>query len=215
MRKVLALWIAVAVVSVGVVFAVGPSLVSGQQLPSASRSLPSDPVPAGSEFTVTITGATGYGAAGSVVETLPDGFSYVSGSSSLPPSGVDERDEQTVAFQLFGDSGFHYKVTASGMEGNHSFSGVVIHFDRVTSGDVGGDSTVTVEPAPCLRSQPLLLSGVSGRGRRCGGDHQCQRLRRFRRRGGDSPERVHLRNQQLGRCLGHGIRADRDLHPGG
>jgi hypothetical protein len=147
-RKVLALWIAVAVVSVGVVFAVGPGLVSGQQVPSASRSLPSDPVPAGSEFTVTITGATGYGAAGSVVETLPEGFSYVSGSSSLSPSAVDERNERTVAFQLFGGSSFTYRVTASGMEGNHSFSGVVIHFDRVTSRDVGGDETVTVEPAP-------------------------------------------------------------------
>ena len=75
-------------------------------------------------MTVTIA-ASGYGGIGQVVETLPQGFSYVEGSVS--PSG-DVRvsvEDQEVKFSLAGATSFSYKVTAGTEEGYQTFSGVL------------------------------------------------------------------------------------------
>ena len=88
--------------------------------------------------------AAGYGQAGGVTETLPDGFTYV--SSSLGSSQVNVIDQQRVRFTLQGDTSFTYTVTASSMPGSYQFLGTLRDFDRMDFA-VGGDSSVTVEAA--------------------------------------------------------------------
>ena len=108
------------------------------QTHNATRSLPDEPVEPGTQFDVMIEVA-GYGVVGQLVETLPAGFSYVSTTSSFEPNV----EGQEVTFRLLGESSFTYTVTASGTEGDYTFSGVVWNDDREEA-PVGGDSTVTV-----------------------------------------------------------------------
>ena len=121
--------------------------LAAQAGPDASRSFSPDPVDAGSEVTVTIT-AEGHGAFGDVVETLPTGFTYL--FSSLPDDQVTSAG-QTVTLSLLGGTSpttFTYTVTASSVEGDHSFtgvfSGVDAGFESFSGVQVGGDSSITV-----------------------------------------------------------------------
>ena len=114
----------------------------------AIRSLSPESVEPGGEVEVTIT-ATGYGTlGGQVVETLPDGFSYV--RSDLDEEAVAVVG-QAVTFTLFGTGPitFTYTVTASREEGTYSFSGVLRNEDSEEQ-PVGSASTisVTTDPAP-------------------------------------------------------------------
>ena len=127
--------------------------LAAQAEPNASRSFSPDPVDAGSEVTVTIT-AEGHGAFGDVVETLPAGFTYL--SSSLPDDQVTSAG-QTVTLSLLGGTSpttFTYTVTASSVEGDHSFtgvfSGVDAGFESFSGVQVGGDPSLTVRPAPAV-----------------------------------------------------------------
>ena len=114
--------------------------VTGPPGPSAERSFSDSTVDPGSQVTVNINAAD-YGAAGSVAEILPEGFSYV--SSTLSEASV-QMVGQVVTFTLLGDDSFSYTVNA-GDEGEHAFSGTITSFDRL-SGDVSGADTVTVNP---------------------------------------------------------------------
>ena len=114
--------------------------VTGPAAPSAVRSFSSDSVGAGEQVTVTIT-ASDYGAAGSIAETLPQGFSYA--SSTLSAASVN-LGGQVVTFTLLGDDSFSYTVTV-GDEGVHAFSGTIRSFDRLI-GEIGGAGSLTVEP---------------------------------------------------------------------
>ena len=110
--------------------------------PTATRSLPSSAVTAGSSLDVMITLAD-YGGLGRVVETLPAGFMYdstdLTGNFNVTTAGQD------VIFSLIGDfQSFTYSVTASSTAGAYDFSGVLTDADS-TRYDVGGDSGVTVE----------------------------------------------------------------------
>jgi hypothetical protein len=116
---------------------------------SATRSFSVASVPANGEVEVTIT-AMGYGQLGQVEETLPAGFSYVDGSSSLAASAVVV-EVQTVKFRLLGDASFTYTVTASGTPGTYDFSGIIRNEDQAEAG-VTGDSRVTVETHRATRS---------------------------------------------------------------
>ena len=107
----------------------------------ATRTLPDDPVDAGSEFEVTIEPADFADGFGQVVETLPAGFSYV--SSSLSDASV-EQEGQVVTFFVFGDDPFTYTVTASDTAGSYTFSGIVKDSGPAQP-TVAGDSGVTVE----------------------------------------------------------------------
>ena len=111
----------------------------------ATRTLPDDPVDAGSEFDVTIEAAGFAEGFGQVVETLPAGFSYE--SSSLSDVSV-EQEGQVVTFYLFGDDPFTYTVTASDTAGSYTFSGIVKDSIGPAQPTVGGDSGVTVEAGP-------------------------------------------------------------------
>ena len=99
---------------------------------------PPSVAPAG-EVVVMIT-ASGYGWFGTVTETLPPGFSYV--SSSLSDSGVTDVGRE-VRFSLFGQTAFTYTVTASSAAGTYSFSGVLRNFYREDV-PVGGALTIAV-----------------------------------------------------------------------
>ena len=114
--------------------------VTGPAAPSAVRSFSSDSVGAGEQVTVTIT-ASDYGAAGSIAETLPQGFSYASSTLSVASVNLGG---QVVTFTLLGDDSFSYTVTV-GDEGVHAFSGTIRSFDRLI-GEIGGAGSLTVEP---------------------------------------------------------------------
>ena len=111
---------------------------------SATRSFSDSTVEPGDQVVVTIEVAD-LGQYGQVVETLPAGFSYVDGSAPSDQVGV-ETDGQEVEFTLFlrrGVNSFTYTVTASSVEDDHTFSGVVLN-ENFQSMDVGGADTVTV-----------------------------------------------------------------------
>ena len=95
---------------------------------------------------VVIVTASGYGASGRIVETLPPGFSYVSGSLPEPSVMVTG---QELSFTLLGTQAFTYMVTASSMEGPYSFSGVVKNAEG-SEQPVAGISSITVRTAPSV-----------------------------------------------------------------
>ncbi len=106
---------------------------------SATRTLPATSVDSGATFTVSMTVAD-YGSGGSLVETLPDGFTYV--NSTLGDTQAEEAGN-TVIFTLFDESSFDYTVEASGTDGTYVFSGIIkdSYKDDFT---VGGDTSITV-----------------------------------------------------------------------
>ncbi len=108
--------------------------------PAATRTLPAEPVSPGANFTIGIE-ASGYGASGQVVETLPAGFCYM--TSTLDPESVEVVDN-TVRFTLFGEASFNYTVTASNIEGMYTFSGILIDVSGEEH-EVGGDAKLVVE----------------------------------------------------------------------
>ena len=122
---------------------------------SAVRTLPPSVEP-DAQFTVNIV-ATGYGAIGSVVETIPDGFTYI--GSTLPDTQVVVVTDNEIRFNLMGESGFDYTVTASSSENTYAFSGI-IKDDYLNEFDVGGDTSITVESvlvASAVRTLPASV----------------------------------------------------------
>ena len=89
---------------------------------TAVRSFSSEWVAPGGEITVTIT-AKEYGPFAQVQETLPEGFSFL--GASLSNAAVSTTGD-TVKFTLLGDEQFTYTATATGLEGEYEFSGVLL-----------------------------------------------------------------------------------------
>jgi hypothetical protein len=111
-----------------------------------SRSLPAGPVAPDDEFTVTINNVGLADGFGSMVETLPAGFSYVadSAASPTPNAAIDvEVDGQTVTVTIVGVDSFTYMVTVGSdvADGPHTFSGVL---KRLSGDETIADSSVTV-----------------------------------------------------------------------
>ena len=126
----------------------GPWSATAAGMPAtwgATRSYSRLHVGPGSAVVVAVT-ASGYGASGRIVETLPPGFSYVSGSLPEPSVMVTG---QEVSFTLLGTQAFTYMVTASSMEGPYSFSGVVKNAEE-SEQPVAGISSITVRTAPSV-----------------------------------------------------------------
>ena len=112
----------------------------------ANRSFANASVNVGAQVRVTISAAE-YGSAGQVVETLPDGFSFVADSVALSTVRATV-DVQDVTFTILGsDATFTYSVTASSAAGEYTFSGLLKDEDTVEY-QVGGDSSVMVSVAP-------------------------------------------------------------------
>ena len=116
---------------------------------SASRTFQASWASPGSELRVNIS-ASNYGPFGQVVETLPDGFSYV--RSSVDTSGVDV-EGQTVQFTLFGVSSFYYVMRVPDTEGQYTFSGIIRNSNRVER-TIAGHTQLRVGPAPTPTPSP-------------------------------------------------------------
>ena len=111
---------------------------------SGTRTLPTS-VTSGAEFDVIIE-ASGCGAFGQVVETLPGGFAYV--SSSLPADQVEQIGD-VVKFSFLGDAAsFIYRVNAPRVADTttYSFHGTVLDEDRISYPIEDDDITVINRP---------------------------------------------------------------------
>ena len=113
---------------------------------SATRSFSATTVEPGGEITVNIA-LSEYGRGGTVRETLPEGFTFVSGSVEWTGGGGLDRSTANQVRIVLTDSGttnVAYKVTAPFEAGGpFDFTGNFMNFDE-ESVDIGGDSTVTV-----------------------------------------------------------------------
>ena len=136
---------------VGALALLTPAGVVEAQSHSASRAFEQTWGAPGSELQVTIT-VSNYGPFGQVVETLPEGFTFV--SASLPDNQIAE-EGQVVSFNLFGDPSFTYVATIPTAEGQYVFSGVVRNQDKeermisgpqAVPGRTGADPGADVDP---------------------------------------------------------------------
>ena len=121
---------------------------------SATRSFSATTVAPGAEITVDIA-LSEYGEGGSIAETLPEGFSFVSGSIEFVGGGGFARPSGNMVNVVLAGAGVTnvtYKVTAPAAAGGpHAFSGNFVNF-AAESVAIGGMSMVTVaaevEPTP-------------------------------------------------------------------
>ena len=151
--KALALVVVVAVAGMMGLLALG--LVTAQEA-GVSRSLPADPVAPDDAFAVTINNVGLADGFGSVVETLPAGFSYVDTSAASTDANavIDaEVADQTVTFTVVGVDSFTYRVTVGSdvADGQYTFSGVL---KKLSGEETIADSTVTVEAGTMPEPSP-------------------------------------------------------------
>ena len=114
-------------------------LVAAQGSPSAERSFDNMTVEPGADVQVTIA-VSNYGGSGAISEMLPSGFTYKSSDLTRRGSG------QVLAFILTGQTSLTYTATASSVEDDYTFSGVLKRVGE-TDFPIGGASMVTVEAA--------------------------------------------------------------------
>ena len=133
--------------------------------PRASRMISPAPVTEGGNIRVTIT-AMDYGVLGAVVETMPPGFNYVAGSSTIADPEEEGR-KLNFALLTADQATFSYSVTAAAVVGTHTFTGQLIDgLGQRDSHAVGGENMVTVQPrvvpgAPrAERSFSMAMTGL-------------------------------------------------------
>ena len=150
--------VAVVVTSVGVAGLFGPSGLEASGH-SATRSFDVDSVGPGGHIEVSVS-VSGLGAFGGVTETLPEGFTYEPGSSSLPEAAVSV-EGQAVRFAILGDAEvFTYTAVAPmTAEGVFSFAGVAAD-DNLDGQPVMGETDVTVGAAAVRSIGADVLSGA-------------------------------------------------------
>ena len=137
LRIGLAVMMVTAIVGVAGLLVLPP--VAAQGSPSAERSFDNMTVEPGEDVVVTID-VSNYGGAGAISEMLPSGFTYKTSSLTRRGSG------QELRFILTRQSSLTYTVTASSVEGDHTFSGVLKRVGE-TDFPIGGPSSVTVQAA--------------------------------------------------------------------
>ena len=119
---------------------------------SATRSFSATTVAPGTKITVNIA-LSEYGEVGLVTETLPEGFTFVSGSVEWTGGEGSVRQngsQMRIALADSGTTNVAYNVTApSEAGGPFEFTGKFVNFDG-QSADIGGASTVTVEDEDSL-----------------------------------------------------------------
>ena len=154
-KRALTLMMIVAAVGAAGLLNPGPVDATGH---SATRSFSATGVIVGGTVEVTIEVAD-LGGFGGVVETLPDGFSYV--STTLADEPVI--DGQDVTFALLDEDSFSYTVRAPDTLGAHTFHGVVKD-NALDSNEVGGDSDVMVMASGLEASRSFSASTVDAGG---------------------------------------------------
>ena len=126
--------------------AMGVFSVAQADTHSATRSFSADTVAPGAEITVTIA-LSEYGEGGSVSDTLPEGFNFVSGSIQFVGGGGFSRPSGNMVNVVLAGAGITsvvYKVTAPPEAGGpHEFTGIFVNLAGEPV-DIGGASTVTV-----------------------------------------------------------------------
>ena len=121
----------------------GTAPVAAQGIPSANRFFSPDTVAPGGRVEVTITVAN-YDSGGSVTETLPQGFNYVSSNlDQADVTGQEVRFTLQEETSLQEEPSFTYTVTAPSEAGSYTFSGNLT-YSGGNDPAVGGASTVTV-----------------------------------------------------------------------
>ena len=105
----------------------------------ANRSFAARFVDPEGEIAVTIA-ATGYGPAAQIVETLPEGFSYVGTDLA---GGATDTSGQTVTFVILGEDSFSYTVTAPAETGAYTFAGGLEDINKAQV-DIAGDTVLYV-----------------------------------------------------------------------
>ena len=114
---------------------------------TATRTLPAEPLSKSEFFTVRIE-AQGYGTIGKVIETLPEGFTYIS-STLDHHQVVVYGSTNTVTFTLIGETSFTYIVSLRYNdieEGTYAFSGILIDVDK-NEYEISGDAEIAVKLA--------------------------------------------------------------------
>ncbi len=126
---------------------------------SATRSFVADTetVAASGDLEIQVE-VSGLGGFGQVVETLPDGFTFVR-VGDLSDTQV-QVDGQEVTFTLLGDTTFHYTVTAPATSGSYDFSGSVLDSEK-DAREVSGVSSIEVTgPAGPEAERALGIASV-------------------------------------------------------
>ena len=153
-RRMVVIVMIAGIAGIGTMLALPPALAA-QGSPTATRSFSPASVAPGGTVVVTIAAAN-YGSTGTVTEMLPAGFTYV--SSSLASSDDVDVDPGEVRFTLQGNTSFTYTVTASSVEGSHTFSGTLAD-SQGNDHVVGGDDTVTVASDPLVDQYDVNNNG--------------------------------------------------------
>jgi hypothetical protein len=102
--------------------------------------------------------AADYGAIGSIVETIPAGFTYV--SSTLDEDIQVDSTGNPVIFNLMGESSFDYTVTASDTDGTYTFSGIIKNVDLAEFAIADSSIAVTSEPLTPASAERTHLASV-------------------------------------------------------
>ena len=158
-RKVLVVMLVAAITAALGVMGTAP--VTAQGSAGATRSFSPAAVAPGGQVTVTIN-PSNYGSRGTVIETLPQGFSYV--SSSLGSGRVNVRSRQ-VTFTLQGDTSFTYTVTAASGAGPHTFSGTLRDSGGNEHAVTGADIVTVSSVDPLVARYDDPANGGNGNGR--------------------------------------------------
>ena len=131
--------------------------IANEGLATATRTLPAEPVPAGESLSVT-SEVSDYGMFGQIVESLPEGFFYMS-STFDSVSVTWMLPTNTVKFTLFGETFFTYTVGAPDTEGTYNFSGI-LKDEYKNESVVGGDTEIVICPA----LEPLTIENLIEKG---------------------------------------------------
>ena len=99
----------------------------------------------------------GYGPAAQIVETIPDGFTYV--STDLP-GGATDTDGQSLTFVILGEDSFTYTVTAPAETGSYAFSGSLTDIEKNES-PVGGTIDLKVGAPPAFPESEMGIREIA------------------------------------------------------
>ena len=156
-RGVLASLVALAIVGAGIGLG-GPSHPNPAQASShVVRSLSDQTVEPGGRLTVTIT-ASQYGDYAELMETLPEGFSFVSSDQPANALEITEAGRQVRIILLGPSRTVTYNMTASHVAGRHTISGLFRDEAKLES-TVAGDDTVEVLGDAGTQTEPSDSEG--------------------------------------------------------
>ena len=156
-RGVLASLVALAIVGAGIGLG-GPSHPNPAQASShVVRSLSDQTVEPGGRLTVTIT-ASQYGDYAELMETLPEGFSFVSSDQPANALEITEAGRQVRIILLGPSRTVTYNMTASHVAGRHTIAGLFRDEAKLESA-VAGDDTVEVLGDAGTQTEPSDSEG--------------------------------------------------------